>query len=72
MKKKTTVALTNAERAACHRAEDASRAGLPICSTIRRHLTTARRKLNLQRYGNADAFAPPAAVTASGAASHYH
>jgi hypothetical protein len=72
MKKKTTVALTNAERAACRRAEDALRAGLPICSTIRRRLTTARRKLNLQRYGNADAFAPPAAVTASGAASHYH
>jgi hypothetical protein len=45
---------------------------LPVCSKTRRHLAAARRKLNLQRYGNADAFAPPPAVTASGAASHYN
>jgi hypothetical protein len=71
LRKKQTVALTEAERAARRRAEDALRAGLPVCSKTRRHLAAARRKLNLQRYGNADAFTPPAVAT-EGGATHYH
>ena len=42
-----------------------------MSATTRKHLATARRKLNLLRYGNADAFAAPAAVVDHGAA-HYH
>jgi hypothetical protein len=70
-RKKQTVALTAAEQAARRHAEDAMRAGLPLSDTTRRHLATARRKLNLHRYGNADAFVTPAAVVDHGAA-HYH
>ena len=70
MPKKKTVTLTAAEQTARRNAEDALRTGLPVCSTTRRHLAAARRKLNLQRYGNAAAFAPPAA--SKNGAAHYH
>jgi hypothetical protein len=70
-KRKQSVTLTAAEKAAGRQAEDAHRCGLPMSATTRKHLATARRKLNLLRYGNADAFADPAAVVDHGAA-HYH
>lgn len=37
-RRKTSTALTAAEQAAMRKAEDALRAGLPVCDKTRRHL----------------------------------
>jgi hypothetical protein len=68
MKKTTSLALTPAERKANQEAQDALRTGRPVSATARRHLATALRKYNLHRYGRADAFAHPPAVTEHGLA----
>ena len=53
-KKNQHITFTKGERAARRDAEEAMRMGLPITPTTARHLATARRKMNLLRYGKGD------------------
>jgi hypothetical protein len=52
-RKSKRITITPGERAAVRSAEEALRMGLPNSPTVNRHLTNAKRKMDLMRYGKA-------------------